>query len=670
MLALGKLMLDLPGAFGILRCCFNLSERRRVKKNACLMLLALLATCGAAAGPGIHQVESQARRGYRTGAESHPQSAVRNPQSAVIGWGPLVPRLDTSITRQVYGYLPYWATQSHLHFDLLTAIGLFDVTLEPDGRISNYSGFPQVFAATIARAHRDGVRCEVVATCFGWYNIHQAITVGSDSAIVSLVALAESTGTDGINMDFEDILGSDRDTMVRFMRRLSAACRAHGLTLTMATMPLDFQNAYDFAALADTTDGLFMMEYNFHWPGCPEAGPTAPLFGWDFYGNLQGSLAQYLGAIGNGRKLLFGMPYYGYDWPTLADTTHARTSGTGADLYYVNARPRAQQHGRRWDAEGSVPWYSYDSGGWRQGWYDDDSSLMLKYQEVYEHDLLGTGMWALGYDGARTELWAALRESYNRPVPGLLNGDCETWQSDTGVVPSDTSFQPSGWYDGRRARMRRESNMVHGGSRALRHFPDSLGDSWSVLSMIFQDVQVVAGTSYEFEAWAHKRESLGNRMKLCIQWFNSSHTIIREDSSPSLVGDTLNWVQLSTGAVTAPNGAVFARLGLSILGLGGYDLWDDISFTNLTSVEEECSTPYAPRTTSEPTIVRGVLEIGPQPAASGSQPRIRLLDISGRKVMALHPGPNDVSRLAPGIYFMRTVSSDGQPANTKVVVTR
>jgi hypothetical protein len=28
-----------------------------------------------------------------------------------------------------------------------------------------------------------------------------------------------------------------------------------------------------------------------------------------------------------------------------------------------------------------------------------------------------------------------------------------------------------------------------------------------------------------------------------------------------------------------------------------------------------------------------------------------LLDISGRKVLNLRPGPNDVSGLAPGVYF-------------------
>ena len=49
-----------------------------------------------------------------------------------------------------------------------------------------------------------------------------------------------------------------------------------------------------------------------------------------------------------------------------------------------------------------------------------------------------------------------------------------------------------------------------------------------------------------------------------------------------------------------------------------------------------------------PTIVRGVLLLPPLLSPSSS-----LLSIDGRKVLDLRPGANDVSRLAPGGYFVR-----------------
>jgi hypothetical protein len=49
-----------------------------------------------------------------------------------------------------------------------------------------------------------------------------------------------------------------------------------------------------------------------------------------------------------------------------------------------------------------------------------------------------------------------------------------------------------------------------------------------------------------------------------------------------------------------------------------------------------------------------------------------LLDISGRKVMDLKPGQNDVRAMAPGVYFVRGASGVKHEASsvTKVVVTR
>ena len=61
-------------------------------------------------------------------------------------------------------------------------------------------------------------------------------------------------------------------------------------------------------------------------------------------------------------------------------------------------------------------------------------------------------------------------------------------------------------------------------------------------------------------------------------------------------------------------------------------------------------------------LFRSVLFLGPS-AASG-QPSAVLLDVSGRKVMDLRPGANDVGRLAPGVYFVRQASSVA-----KVIIT-
>jgi subtilisin family serine protease len=95
-----------------------------------------------------------------------------------------------------------------------------------------------------------------------------------------------------------------------------------------------------------------------------------------------------------------------------------------------------------------------------------------------------------------------------------------------------------------------------------------------------------------------------------------------------------------------------------------------VAYTPLPTVAaEEPSRQQASPVISVPTITRGVLEL----RADGGQRtayRAELLDATGRSVAALHPGANDVSRLATGVYFVRSAVSGQRSALTKVVVAR
>jgi hypothetical protein len=65
------------------------------------------------------------------------------------------------------------------------------------------------------------------------------------------------------------------------------------------------------------------------------------------------------------------------------------------------------------------------------------------------------------------------------------------------------------------------------------------------------------------------------------------------------------------------------------------------------------------------TVVRDVLFL----PASLSTLHSSLFDMTGRRVMSLRPGANDVSGLSPGVYFVRAALAQAQ-ATRKVIVTR
>jgi aminopeptidase N len=74
--------------------------------------------------------------------------------------------------------------------------------------------------------------------------------------------------------------------------------------------------------------------------------------------------------------------------------------------------------------------------------------------------------------------------------------------------------------------------------------------------------------------------------------------------------------------------------------------------TAVTGIAEGRMTPDAARFTPTATITRGTLVL--PSAICHLQSAIVLLDPAGRCVLVLHAGPNDVSALAPGVYFIRT----------------
>jgi aminopeptidase N len=91
----------------------------------------------------------------------------------------------------------------------------------------------------------------------------------------------------------------------------------------------------------------------------------------------------------------------------------------------------------------------------------------------------------------------------------------------------------------------------------------------------------------------------------------------------------------------------------------------DSAYVVNTGVEEG-SKPQAAGFKPEPTVVRGVLFLA---EASSHKPQAtNLLDAAGRRVLSLKPGRNDVSHLAPGIYFVRSVSPEPSAVSCQRVV--
>ncbi len=336
--------------------------------------------------------------------------------------------LGAELTATVFGFLPYWVGDVRLRYDLLSVLACFCVDMGASGEITGWNGYPGSFQAAMDSVSAAGGTPVVTVVSFSGTAIHSILTTNRETAISTMVGLVVGTPAEGVCIDFENVDPADREALVSFTCDLrdELDAVAPGSHLSVCTPAVDWGDAFDYAALAGPCDALFIMCYAFSGSWSGVAGPNCPLVGWGYSQESPSNMSWTMGDYARNApeahgRLVLGVPYYGHEWETEGSGTHSPVSGSCATLTYEALAGRAETHGRLWDAESLTPWYRYYSGGWHQGWYDDVESLGLKYDMVRQAGLQGMGIWALGYDGGRPELWELIEEDFAG----------EVWEDDT-----------------------------------------------------------------------------------------------------------------------------------------------------------------------------------------------------------------------------------------------
>jgi len=394
-----------------------------------LLIVLLLAPVLARAqrAESIHELESRrhsevgspnAGRADGGGESLEVDGERTEPSSQAV---PLAPRA-MPLAKRVFGWVPYWISSTQwARFDwsALTAIGYFSLEADSTGVARSVRGWPA--PALRDSAHARGVKVILTVTSFGDPSNRALL---SDAArrtrlVQTIVDSVVGGGGDGVNIDFEVVPGAQRDNLTAFMRELATTLRAEipAAEISMAIPAVDWSSAFDAVAL--TADGvcdyLIMMGYDYHWRNSPTAGPVAPLAGENL--NVTRSVDTWLATGMTPSKLLLGVPWYGYEWPTVDQERGSAVTGEGRAILYGDARTSAATYGRLFDEPTSTPWYRFTRrDAWYQGWYDDSLSLALKYRLVNDRGLGGIGIWALGYQGDAVDVWQGIHQAFDLPM--------------------------------------------------------------------------------------------------------------------------------------------------------------------------------------------------------------------------------------------------------------
>ena len=384
------------------------------------------------------------------------------------------------LRREVFGFLPYWElsdSSTVLDWRVLSTVAYFSVGCRSNGDLAKrnndgslttgWAGWTSSrMTSVINAAHSNQSRVVLTVSCFAWSGSGaqtQAQLLGSATARANLAkqvaAAVRDRGADGVNLDFEPIVSGYADEFTLLVRRVRTELNniAAGYQLTFDTTGHIGNQPIADATAPGGADAVFIMGYDYRTAGSSTAGSIAPLTGPAY--DLTDTVRAYAAKV-SPSKIILGVPWYGRAWSTATDTVRASTLnpakyGASAVPLYAQAMDFLAANGRRWDSVEQSAWTAYRRQtctstygcvtSWRQLYVDDATSIKLRYDLVNREQLRGVGIWALGYDDARTEMRTALADKFLRdrtsPVTGI-----ETLASSQ----RDERFRVSwaGWDDG------------------------------------------------------------------------------------------------------------------------------------------------------------------------------------------------------------------------------
>ena len=233
------------------------------------------------------------------------------------------------------------------------------------------------------------------------------------------------------------VVECDGDTTAAFHEQVKGS----QISVCVAWAPDDIDGrAYDYNALADASDLLYIMVYDTRsqiYDHClASANSPVPV--------AVRSIQRYTDLGIPPSKLIMGVPWYSYDYPC-TDAMESPTSkycpiklvpfrgincsdaaggerGYGTIMSYINAGKGAKGGsltGRMWDSAMQNPYFNYkaDDGSVHQIWYDDPESLSAKYRVAKAAGVRGTGPFCFNMLDYSTEatraqakaMWGALR---------------------------------------------------------------------------------------------------------------------------------------------------------------------------------------------------------------------------------------------------------------------
>jgi chitinase len=327
----------------------------------------------------------------------------------------------STLNKEVQAYLPSYAPSDEylsIRYDLVTAILYSFMYINGDGSITPGSGYNPDILIAYAHARKVKVILAVQDKSQSDSDAMLASPTARTTAINNIFNEVVSRGFDGVDNDIEkaSLTTANKLNMTAFQTELASkfwgSDPKYRLSIAIGAYYPNVDLIFDVGILQNHCNFIMIMGYDWYGSWSGTAGPNSPHLLDSGIGNFWA--IKHYEALMDKSKLLFGVPYYGYEYATTDSSRLAPQNGSITTIVYDQFIDNVPGYSRNFDPTWNTPWYTRQSGGgqWYQGHYDDVQSLGQKYDVVNSEGLGGIGIWEISQGTGRTELWDLIQSKF------------------------------------------------------------------------------------------------------------------------------------------------------------------------------------------------------------------------------------------------------------------
>ena len=343
-------------------------------------------------------------------------------------------RMDKRILREdteVYTWYPYWMGDvwKSYDFNLISSISFLSYNIDPKtGSYLNPAQIKQWRETDLldsAKIHKTKVLLSLALegeeNHLEFLKNEKAWTTTLDSITV----LLKERDADGIEVEFIDIpLDLEPkflDFVAQLKENLSYRFITKKLTLSLVIPAAPDKFPFDLRKLDESVDLFIVKGLDYHEEDGTLAA-VAPLRNETAGGpSLENTLLTYLDRGLNAEKSILALPLYGSQWAGTFDpeegfyTTNFERKVTLSEVNRVfQSKDSIYKIEPTLDETTMTQYFflEFQDNTSIEGWYDDSLTLSKKMDYALVNKFKGVGLWALGYDLGKNEVWEVVAKKF------------------------------------------------------------------------------------------------------------------------------------------------------------------------------------------------------------------------------------------------------------------